>query len=287
MKYLIILFFVNINLFAIDDKKNQSANADDDKLKYNINYTQLKDTLFTTGDYFIEVNLATQMAYLHSRFDSTKSFGVSTGTKKLKDGIETKEGVFTIQFKVERWRSVQFDSTLMLHFMTFNWGVGFHALAGNSYYKYLGVKRSSHGCVRVSKEDAKDIYDKVNYGTPIIVHKGNPAVFIGFAKVNDPDLQHLEYQDLKNIFAERLEKLYTGEYLLKPNAKLLIDNNNVTHAGLPIGDGTKIDKRQILKPDYLFIEEVNPQPKIFETNIRLGILNLKEVGILLENPALN
>jgi hypothetical protein len=261
MKYLIILFLVNINLFAIDDKKSQTSNSDEEKLKYKINYSVLKDTLFTTLDYFIEVNLATQMAYLHSRFDSTKSFGVSTGTPRLKDGIETKEGVFAIQFKVERWRSVQFDSTLMLHFMTFNWGVGFHALAGQSYYKFLGVKRSSHGCVRVSKEDAKDIYYKVKYGTPVIVHKGNPAVFIGFTNANDPDLQYLQYQDLKNIFTERLEKLYKGEYLLEPNAKLLIDNENVTHAGLPIGDGSKIEQRQILKPDYLFVEISNPEPR--------------------------
>jgi len=145
--------------------------------------------------------------------------------------------------------------------MTFNWGIGFHALAGKSYYKYLGVKRSSHGCVRVSKEDAKDIFDKVKYGTPVIVHNGNPAIYIGFADENDKDLQYLEYQDLKNLVNERINNLYKGEYLLKPNKKLLIDNKNVTHAGLPIGDGTKIKSRQILKPDYLFIDEVKPQPK--------------------------
>ena len=287
MKKILFIILISTSLLVPDDKKNGSSSTNNEIKKYKIDYSSVKDTLFTTGDYFIEVNLTTQMAYLHSRFDSTKSFGVSTGTKRSKDGIETKEGVFAIQFKVERWRSVQFDSTLMLHFMTFNWGVGFHALAGNSYYKYLGVKRSSHGCVRVSKEEAKDIYNKVNYGTPVIVHNGNPAVFIGFANANDPDLQYLEYQDLKKIFVERLEKLYRGEYFLKPNAKLLIDNNNVTHAGLPIGDGNKIKSRQILKPDYLFIEEVNPQPKIFETNFRLGILNLDEVGILSENPATN
>lgn len=263
MKNILLIVLMSISIFA-DDKKNASSSIVDEIKKYKIDYSSLRDTLFTTGDYFIEVNLETQMAFLHSRFDSTKTFGVSTGTAKLKDGIETKEGVFAIQFKVERWRSVQFDSTLMLHFMTFNWGVGFHALAGKSYYKYLGVKRSSHGCVRVSKEDAKDIYNKVEYGTPVIVHKGNPGVFIGFANENDPDLQYLEYQDLKNIITERLEKLYKGEYLLKPNAKLLIDNKNVTHAGLPIGDGIKINKRQILKPDYLFLEEVSPVPKGFD-----------------------
>lgn len=268
MKNVLLIILICASIFA-DDKKNTTSKTDDEIKKYKIEYSSLKDTLFTTGDYFIEVNLETQMAYLHSRYDSIKSFGVSTGTAKIKDGIETKEGVFAIQFKVERWHSVQFDSTLMLHFMTFNWGVGFHALAGKSYYKYLGVKRSSHGCVRVSKEDAKDIYGKVKYGTPVIVHKGNPAVSIGFAELNDPDLQYLEYPDLKNIISDRLEKLYRGEYLLSPNAKLLIDNKNVTHAGLPIGDGTKIKSRQFLKPDYLFIEEANPAPRSYYINQNL------------------
>jgi len=268
MKNVLLIILMYVSIFA-DDKKNTSSTTDDEIKNYKINYSSLKDTLFTTGDYFIEVNLETQMAYLYSRFDSIKTFGVSTGTARVKDGIETKEGVFAIQFKVERWHSVQFDSTLMLHFMTFNWGVGFHALAGKSYYKYLGVKRSSHGCVRVGKEDAKDIYNKVKYGTPVIVHKGNPAVFIGFAEPNDPDLQYLEYPDLKNAVSSRLEKLYKGEYLLRPNAKLLIDNKNVTHAGLPIGDGTKIEKRQILKPDYLFVEAVTPDNRVFHSSVFL------------------
>jgi len=261
MKYLLFFLLINLSLLAIDDKKNQPNNIDEEKIKYKIDYSLLKDTLFTTLDYFLEVDLSKQISYLHSRYDSIKTFGVSTGTAKIKEGIETKEGIFAIQFKAERWRSVQFDSTLMLHFMTFNWGIGFHALAGKSYYKYLGVKRSSHGCVRVSKEDAKDIFNKVKYGTPVIVHNGNPAIYIGFADENDKDLQYLEYQDLKNLVNERINNLYKGEYLLKPNKKLLIDNKNVTHAGLPIGDGTKIKSRQILKPDYLFIDEVNPQPK--------------------------
>ncbi|RPI61597.1 MAG: murein L,D-transpeptidase [Ignavibacteriales bacterium] len=267
MKNVLLIILMYASIFA-DDKKNVSSTTDEEIKQYKIDYSSLKDTLFTTGDYFIEVNLETQMAYLHSRFDSIKTFGVSTGTARVKDGIETKEGVFAIQFKVERWHSVQFDSTLMLHFMTFNWGVGFHALAGKSYYKYLGVKRSSHGCVRVSKEDAKDIYTKVKYGTPVIVHKGNPAVFIGFAEPNDPDLQYLEYPDLKNAVSSRLEKLYKGEYLLRPNAKLLIDNKNVTHAGLPIGDGTKIERRQIIKPDYLFVDSVTPDWKNIDEPIK-------------------
>lgn len=279
MKIILLIIILAANFFAIDDKKNQSTEADEEKLKFKINYPALKDTLFTTLDYFLEVDLSKQTAYLHSRYDSLKTFGVSTGTSKIKEGIETKQGVFAIQFKAEKWRSVQFDSTLMLHFMTFNWGVGFHALAGNSYYKYLGVKRSSHGCVRVSREDAKDIFSKVDFGTPVIVHNGNPAVYIGFADKNDPDLQYLEYQDLKNLVSDRIGNLYKGEYLLKPNKKLLIDNKNLTHAGIPVGDGTKINPRQILKPDYLFIEEVNSEIKNIYNFNRAGFTDTSNYRI--------
>ena len=49
--------------------------------------------------------------------------------------------------------------------------------------------------------------------------------------------------------------------MLRLNVKLLIDNKNVTHAGLPIGDGSRIERRQMLKPDYLFVDTVTPEWK--------------------------
>jgi len=285
----LILFYILIctSLFASDDKKHNSSGNSNDTKQYKVDYSQLKDTLYTLGDYFIEVNLTTQMAFLHSRFDTTKPFGISSGTARLKDGMDTNEGVYAIQFKVERWHSVQFDSTLMLNFMTFNWGIGFHALAGNSYYKYLGVKRSSHGCVRVSRENAKEIYQKVKYGSPVLVHKGNPAVFIAFANKTDKDLQYLSYVDLKNILSSRLQKLYKGDYLLSQKEKLLIDNNNITHSGLLVGDGNKINKRQILKPDYLFVDLVMLEVRdyqISDDNL-LSAIQLKSITGNIPQPA--
>ncbi len=254
MKSILFILLISSLLLAEDDKKNNHGKNADETKKYQINYLNLKDTLYTLGDYFIEVNLSNQMAYLHSRYDSTKYFGVSTGTKKLKDGMDTNEGVYAIQFKVERWHSIQFDSTLMLNFMTFNWGIGFHALTGNSYYKYLGVKKSSHGCVRISRTIARELYQKIKYGTPVIVHKGNPAITIAFASKEDTDIKYLSNNELKQIVTNRLEELYKGNYFLSYKNKLLIDNKNVNHFGLPVGDGNKINKRQILKPDYLFVD---------------------------------
>ncbi len=261
MKIIFALIIILISNDAFADGKNNSSNVRDNSIYYKIDYNNLKDTLYTLGDYFVEINLTTQMAYLHSRYDSVKSFGVSTGTKRIKDGVETNEGIFAIQFKVERWHSIQFDSTLMLDFITFNWGIGFHALAGNSYYKYLGVKKSSHGCVRVSREVGRELYKKLKYGTPVIVHSGNPAVFIGFAERDDTDLVYPDYNELKNNLTHRINKLYKGQYFLSPNEKFLIDNKNVTHAGLPVGDGRKISKRQFLRPDYLFIDVKMPAVK--------------------------
>lgn len=263
MKIILLVFCLSISLLAEFDKQGEkNKNNDEPKSKYQIS-PEIKDTLYTLGNYFIEVNLSTQIAYLHSRFDSTFSFGVSTGTKRVKDGVETNEGIYAIQFKVEKWYSIQFDSTMMLNFMTFNWGIGFHALAGNSYYKYLGVKKSSHGCVRVSRTIAKDLYKKVKYGTPVIVHNGYPAVQIAFATYGQEGLNYLAYPDLKSKVTEQLQKLYKGNYLLEKREKLLIDNNNVTHSGLPIGDARKINKRQLMKPDYLFIDYVMPSMKDF------------------------
>ncbi|MFZ2323912.1 MAG: L,D-transpeptidase [Ignavibacteriaceae bacterium] len=261
MKFILLTFFITISLFAEDDKK---SNPGDNRIQSNIDYSNVKDTLYTLSDYFIEVNLSTQMAYLHSRYDSTKTFGVSTGTKKLKDGVETNEGIYAIQFKVKEWYSIQFDSTMMLNFMTFNWGIGFHALAGNSYYKYLGVKKSSHGCVRISRAIANELYQKIKYGTPVIVHKGSPAIEIAFADRNDKKLEYLPYPQLKSAITERLKKLYKGNYLLSYRAKLLIDNDNVTHSGLPVGDGNKINKRQRFKPDYLFVNLAMPEIKGYD-----------------------
>lgn len=261
MKTISVLLLISITFSAFPDSKKTSKRSNDNSIFYRIDYNNLKDTLYTLGNYFVEVNLTTQMAYLHSRYDSVKSFGVSTGTKRIKDGVETNEGIFAIQFKVERWHSIQFDSTLMLDFITFNWGIGFHALAGNSYYKYLGVKKSSHGCLRVSRETGRELYKKLKYGAPVVVHSGSPAVFIGFADSDDTDLVYKDYNELKNILSRRINNLYKGEYFLSPNEKLVIDNKNVTHAGLPIGDGKKKNKRQFLQPDYLFIDVKMPDTK--------------------------
>ena len=116
--------------------------------------------------------------------------------------METNTGLFAIQWKARKQYSVQFDSTVMLNWMGFNNGIGFHALLGKSYYKYLGNKNVSHGCIRVSREDAEIIYTKVEKGTPVLVHKGNNAIQIAFTSEGESYNQY-SYSETYKLLRKR------------------------------------------------------------------------------------
>lgn len=229
------------------------------EVKYSINplsyfeFKQLRDTVYTNKNYFIEVNLLTQQATLYSRDGSEFHFPISSGTKRVEKGMETNEGLFAIQWKARKMHSVQFDSTLMLNWMGFNNGIGFHALQGKSYYKYLGKKNVSHGCVRVSREDAQILFEKVERGTPVLVHKGNSAIQIAFTSEGESYNQY-SYSETYKQLKERYQKLYDGNYLISSNEKILVDENNIYSGGLPIGNTELIPTRQNLKPATLWVD---------------------------------
>lgn len=204
-------------------------------------------------EHFIEVNLLTQHATLYSRDGSKFEFPVSSGNKNIDEGIETREGLFVVKSKAKRLYSVQFDSTVMLYWMGFNAGVGFHALLGKSYYKYLGKKNVSHGCVRVSREDAEFVYKQIEKGTPVLVHKGNSVVKIAFGKLGEV-YKYYTYSEIFRLLPRRFKLIYDGEYLISLNDKLLIDEENVSHNGLPIGNTDLIPTKQNLKPETLWVD---------------------------------
>jgi hypothetical protein len=216
-------------------------------------FKQLRDTVYTNKDHYIEVNLATQFATLYSRDGSEFQFPISSGTKRVEKGMDTKEGLFAIQWKAKKQHSVQFDSTVMLNWMGFNNGIGFHALLGKSYYKYLGKKNVSHGCVRVSREDAQIVYEKVEKGTPVLVHKGNSAINIAFTSEGESYSQY-SYSETYKQLKERYQLIYDGDYLISSNEKILIDERNIYSNGLPIGNSEFVPAKQNLKPSTLWVD---------------------------------
>ena len=222
------------------------------------NFKYLRDTVYTNKDHFIEVNLASQNATLYSRDGSEFHFPISSGTKRVEKGMETKVGLFAIQWKAKKQYSVQFDSTVMLNWMGFNNGIGFHALLGKSYYKYLGKKNVSHGCVRLSREDAKIVYEKVEKGTPVLIHKGNNAIKIAFTSEGESYSQY-SYSETYKLFRERQQLIYDGDYFISSNENILVNERNIYSSGLPIGNAELIPAKQNIKPSTLWVDNTLPE----------------------------
>lgn len=256
--FLAALVVITILLFNSAYLNNKSTSVKEFNFSINplVNYDfkQLRDTLYTNKDNYIEVNLLTQYATLYSRDGSEFHFPISSGTKKVEKGMETNTGLFAIQWKAKKQYSVQFDSTVMLNWMGFNNGIGFHALLGKSYYKYLGKKNVSHGCVRLSREDAEIVFEKVVKGTPVLVHKGNSAIKIAFTSEGESYNQY-SYKETYKLLKERFQLIYDGDYLISSNEKILVDEKNIYSSGFPIGDSELIPAKQNLKPSYLWVDK--------------------------------
>jgi hypothetical protein len=223
------------------------------------NSSCIRDTLFTLQPFYIEIDLNTQTGYLHSKDGSVKTFGISSGTDRLEKGINTKEGLYVIQSKMTKWYSKQFDNTLMLNWMGFNYGIGFHALKTSGYYRHLGKKRSSHGCVRISRATAKFLFDTVKIGTPVIVRKGPSVITISFAD-STQKLLHYNLTQLQKEISLEFKQLYTGRYFIN-DKKIIIDKINVGQHGLPLGNPQNISKKDIYKSPLIFIQSVIPPYK--------------------------
>lgn len=146
---------------------------------------EVTDTVFVLCDQYIVVDLDKQWMYLHRRNDSTVAYPVSSGNPRIEDGMHTPRGLYTVQTKNPLGISRQFDNARLWHWIGFNGNIGFHGLDGRGYYRYLGKKASSHGCLRMAREDIKTLFYMVPYGTPVLVHNERAVVNLAFADSAD------------------------------------------------------------------------------------------------------
>lgn len=199
-----------------------------------LNSSFTKDTLYTLHNAFVEVDLAKQIAVLVKRDGSRMNFKISSGNSNISKGISTPSGLYVVQWKSKEWHSRQFDNTLMLWWINFNQGIGFHGLAGSGYYGNLGVRPSSHGCVRISREDGEAIFPLLENGAPVLVYEKQCPFTIGFLDSTN-NYTYLNNDDLREEINERIIHISTGSYFLKNWDMVLIDKNNVFSDGHPIG----------------------------------------------------
>lgn len=90
---------------------------------------------------------------------------VSTGRR----GYVTPTGEYRVVNRAPKAYSEKYEAW-MLHWMgiTSDGGYGMHGLEGSSYERLLGGV-ASHGCIRLSREYAKDLYSRVVVGLPVYI----------------------------------------------------------------------------------------------------------------------
>jgi lipoprotein-anchoring transpeptidase ErfK/SrfK len=119
------------------------------------NYEQLDHIVINISNQTIyECNLAGQVL---------RCSKVSSGRK----GYDTPPGDYTVHTKSPKAYSQKY-SAWMLNWMGFtsDGSYGMHGLEGSSYERHLG-SIASHGCVRLSRKYAKDLYTRVKVGMPV------------------------------------------------------------------------------------------------------------------------
>lgn len=187
-------------------------------------YVDLRDTLFTTDSVWLEVDLSDQDVTLHFRDGSTRSFLISSGNPYIRDGIATPTGIFTVQNKVPMAISRQFDDARLHNWIGVYGGVGFHGLDGNGYYWNLGKRASSHGCIRMAREEIRDMYDLVHVGAPILVRDAEPARVIAFCDPADTiDSYRIDSSTayVRSIGSDRISSLYDGAFYEESTQRLV------------------------------------------------------------------
>jgi L,D-transpeptidase catalytic domain len=212
------------------------------------------DTVYTTDSVYLDVNLTKQNVAVRFRNGKSHTFRISSGNKFIREGMSTPAGLFTVQNMVPMAISRQFNDARLHHWIGIQGGVGFHGLDGNGYYGYLGVRPSSHGCVRMAREEIAEMYKLVHPGALIMVHYGNPARMVAFCDVADTaGAIVIDSAAVYNrgLGKERLRALYEGRFWVDPGPRLVHLARQRVRWGMEIGESSRIPKQEMPRASYL------------------------------------
>lgn len=235
--------------------------------KYNILSSEdlssnIKDTVFTTKDNWLELKINEQTLYQHWRDGRTVKYPVSTGNNKGGDpeALESRPGLFAIFHKEEHHKSSQFNASNMYHFMPFNQGIGFHSIDGTAYYNHLGKRPSSHGCIRMKHSDAEKLFEDSPKGTFVLATNGYSARTVAFAPKDFVNSREYDKEDFKVMMASNLYNIMNGKYYLEEREMFVIDPKVIPVSGIYISYDVEIPENQIIPRSYLAFYE--PKDKV-------------------------
>jgi len=282
------LFFISSRL-SIHAGSEQSSSAHDSAKKRlllrgianHLNFARICDTVYVLGERFIEVNLTTQHATLRYRNGDSLRIPISTGHITSDGGIITPSGIFSIQSKSPEAISRQFGNTKMLSWVGFNYNVGFHGLEKDSYYRYLGQRPSSHGCVRTGREDVAELYKRVSEGDPVIVFDGDPARILTFADTLTFDTTSAykltsRTKAIGKFMDERLRLLYNGERIARQNFSVYIPlAKQLRPGGFAVGSRDSLTMPQVRPIN--FVHSPLPMPLDFFQSSPIAYSNAADI----------
>ena len=208
----------------------------------------LLDTVYTTDDLYLDVDLKKQHVTVCFRDGHSRTFRISSGNPAIKDAIATPVGLFTVQNMQPMAISKQFNDAKLHHWIGIQGGVGFHGLDGNGYYGTLGVRPSSHGCVRMAREEVAEMYKLVHPGALIRVHGDGPARVVAFCDRGDTvGATLIDSASVYNrsLGKERLRSLYGGTYWTAPVPRIVHLARQRLRWGMEIGDRKRIARQEL------------------------------------------
>lgn len=161
-------------LASIYSNDNQNSTLTSSQLLQSITTNNINTlNIESLTPYLVYVNLSEQMTYVYkgtmNKWDNIKSFTCSTGV----DDEKTPPGIFDVRERGEWFFSdkyeqggkywVQFYGDYLFHSVPYNKDQS--EVVDNT----LGTP-ASHGCIRLKTEDAKWIYDNIEFGTKVIIN---------------------------------------------------------------------------------------------------------------------
>lgn len=205
---------------------------------------KIKDTIYTDKDCWLELRIDQQYLYQHWRNGIVEKYPISSGNKYLTRSIESRPGLFAIFHKTEHHESSQYNNADMYYFMPFNMGIGFHSLNGTSYYGTLGVRPSSHGCIRMRHNDVRKLFKECPKGTLVLAHNGNTCRVVSFAPADYKNDKEYTPEEYKIMVAENLQNILEGNYYIKDRKYFVIDPKIIPVSGIYIGYDRQIPEKQ-------------------------------------------
>ena len=128
-----------------------------------------KDYTKILENIFVIIDISDQCLYLYNDSDNLVLTNIVTG----KNTTPTNIGLFKIRSKETNRYLVGSDySSYVNYWMPFDGGIGMHdAMWRKKFGGTIYQKKGSHGCVNMPFEAAQKVYEKVNVGTKVLVHK--------------------------------------------------------------------------------------------------------------------